>query len=429
MRGDPVPTATRAADPYFFLSYAHAPRHGQGGSVDPDIWVVNFFRDLRRRVMDQGNLPPGTPVGILDREMWVNHDWCSGLPNALATSRVLVPLYSPRYFQSLHCGKEWSAFAPQPTRSGSPGHPAAIIPALWAPVEPDSLPEAARSVPLDDAGLASYAELGFDGMIKLSRYRVDYDKAVLKLAEGIVRAAERGTAGARPIFDYDTLPSAFGPRATPMRGDQTLQITIVAPCWGDLPPGRGHIQYGPDACDWNPYLGSTRRPIAEFAADLARSLGYRANVGNLREHQTELLASGSPTGPEVIVVDPWAVTQPECQRLLDRCNLADKPWVQVLIPWSNGDAESLASAGRLRLALDSALGSKLEKGRVTSAVARAGVPTLDEFGRVLERLILTATKHYLRHARVTLPDQRAVERPRLRGSAANRPEILERSGG
>ncbi len=100
-------------------------------------------------------------------------------------------------------------------------------------------------------------------------------------------------------------------------------------------------------------------------------------ISDLREREEELLIDGSAAHPELLIIDPWAVTRPECQRLLARLNLADKPWVQVVIPWNPDDEGTVAKAELLRSALATALRSKLEQGRVTSAVAVEGVRTLE----------------------------------------------------
>jgi hypothetical protein len=96
---------TEDAAPYFFLSYAHTPRFA-GEPGNPDIWVVNLFRDLCSDIMQLTNLPPGAKPGFMDRELRAGSDWPSGLAHALATCRVFVPLYSRRYFDSEQCGSQ-----------------------------------------------------------------------------------------------------------------------------------------------------------------------------------------------------------------------------------------------------------------------------------------------------------------------------------
>ncbi|MFK0134629.1 TIR-like protein FxsC [Streptomyces rubiginosohelvolus] len=129
------PTAQpRRADhrPYFYLSYAHTPR-GEADGRDPDMWVERLYRDLCGHVMAMTDLPAGAPAGFMDREIRSGEGWSERLGEVLATCRVFVPLFSPRYFASEMCGKEWHAFEQRAIRHrASTDQPAeAIVPALW----------------------------------------------------------------------------------------------------------------------------------------------------------------------------------------------------------------------------------------------------------------------------------------------------------
>ncbi len=416
--------------PYFFLSYARPPRYGggrQGGdsAVDPDIWVATLFGDLCRRVGSMTALPPGTRAGFMACGQWPARDWRTGLAEALGACRVFVPLYSRRYFQSEHCGKEWSAFAGRPRvqggkdRGGATGLPPAIVPALWGAVEPRELPPAARAVDVDHAALGEvYAQRGFYGIMKLSRYRAEYERAVGGLARRIVEAAQRPPAEPDLAVDYDSLPNAFGAEAGGAPASPRLRITIVAPRRGDLPEHRSAYHYGAAARDWDPYRPWSSQPLADYAVDLARGLGYRADVGDLDEHGAELLSGGPPSGPQVLIVDAWAI-RPDGQRdLLRRLDAMNKPWVQVLIPWNRLDAENAEQEARLRDALAASLRRKLAEGRVTSSLAVRGVPTLEDFAAVLPAVIMSAIRHYFRYAPTCADPAPSLERPRLCAATA-----------
>jgi FxsC-like protein len=419
------------APPYFFLSYAHTPRLDSGDSDDPDLWVAKLFNDLSGHIMQLTALPKGANPGFMDRGLRPGDDWPSELVQALATCRVFVPLYSRRYFTSDHCGKEWYYFTSRALNHAArvTGPVETIIPAVWVPVEPRQLPAAAQSIQLNYDSEA-YEANGFYGLIKLSRYKDAYDDAVYALAKQIVRVAERSPVKEGPRIDYDSLESPFGEVGRSMSSDQRLRITIVAPHRDALPDGRVDASpYGRTARDWNPYNSdSVHRPIADHAAALARGLGYRVEVGDLFQHQAELLTSGPPSGPQILIIDPWALMLPRCQQLLQQLDALDTPWLQVVIPW-NRDGESLVAEGKLRVALDTTIQRKIAEVRVTSSRAVHGVPTLDEFSMVLPKLILTAARHYLRHAQAYPPAGPVLERPRLSEFMADPPTPLERSDG
>jgi FxsC-like protein len=418
---------TAEAAPYFFLSHPHSAMNEQGATRAPDVWLVKIFEDLCDRISVLANLPSGGAkyVGFMDREPRACPTWPSAqLVHALATCRVFVPLFSGRYFESEECGKQWFAFTRRALNDGARGRGAAkaIIPALWDPVDARYLPEVARSISLRHADLGeSYAANGFYGIIKLTRHREAYENAVRGLAQLITQAARESPIAPEPVTDYASLVSAFGPPGRPVPGGQPLRITIVAPRREELPRGRDPLYYSHEACGWNPYAPGTKRGLADHAADLARGLGYRPDVGDLRQHGHELLSSGPPSGPEVLIVDAWATTIDWCVSLLRRLDAMDKPWVQVVVPWKRGDNGNEAAETELWPALASALGHKLAEGRATSSFAVRGVPTLDDFSKVLPTVIMTATRQYLRHAPPFPPavDPEA-ERPRLSLSLSDR---------
>jgi FxsC-like protein len=66
-----------------------------------------------------------------------------------------------------------------------------------------------------------------------------------------------------------------------------------------------------------------------------------------------------------IIVDAWAVTIDGYTDLLQRLDVMKKPWVQMVVPWKRGDAESEADKEKLWSALDSALGQKLARSSTT----------------------------------------------------------------
>jgi FxsC-like protein len=212
------------------------------------------------------------------------------------------------------------------------------------------------------------------------------------------------------------LPSAFGLAGAGQGGppDKRVRITVVAPRLGELPGERSNSSfYGSSALDWKPYAPGSVRPIAQDAAGVARSLEYWADVGDLGQHEEDLLSGDPRSGPQILIVDPWALLVPPVQQLLRQFDLRRLPWVQVMIPWSASDEETRKAKEKLRVALDATLHNKLNEVKLTSAMAALGVPGPDDFDRVLRQLIGTVTQKYLGHAAAHPPRGEAVERPRI----------------
>jgi FxsC-like protein len=373
--------------PYFFLSYARTP-HDQGGETDPDYWVGQLFRDLSQRLREKLGLPPGANPGFMDTEVGPGNEWPAKLARALATCRVFVPLYSRRYFASVHCGKEWSAFTRR--MDHYPGRDSDakrfIVPALWVPVR-DPFPEkAARYRPADFGD--TYADQGFYGIMKLVRYRDEYDTAVQQLADQIVDAGTE-TDGRRPLppepEPHEQPENAFG--SAHATGDGERRVLVA------LAEGRRGDQKAPG---WKPY-DLMSRPLAEVVADLATDLGYLPTVGGLAEHADELISQTPPTRAVVLVVDLWAAMDPEFREILRQIDGPNRPWINVMVVWNPKDPKTIAEEAQLRKALAAALPGLME-GRATSQLAIKGLPNLEDFGALAPAVFRAAERSYLRYA-------------------------------
>jgi FxsC-like protein len=238
--------------------------------------------------------------------------------------------------------------------------------------------------------------------MKVPWWRDAYDEAVYLLARRMVDAADASPVQPEQPAQHESLPPAFGGGGTGP-GDRLLRITVVAPRLDELPEGRDPLYYGEGAREWNPYRPGSVRSLADHAADLAGSLSYTPEVGDLYQHEAELLGVERPSGPEVLLIDPWAAMQLECREILRRLDPLDKPWVQVVVVWNRQDTQLQAEAEKVRSALEAVLPRTLREGRATSALAVRGVPSLEEFGTVLPTVIAAASRQYLRCASPRLP--------------------------
>ncbi|MCK8435104.1 TIR domain-containing protein [Streptomyces sp. D2-8] len=411
------PERTDPHVPYFFLSYAHTPRRATDGP-DPDMWVHRLYQDLCEHILMLTDLPEGESAGFMDRAMRIGEDWSSRLSAALATCRVFVPLYSPRYFASDHCGREWRAFALRQARGRTSQATAlpAIVPALWTPVQAERLPSTAKSLHHDHERFGPhYASEGLYSLMKLRRYRTDYEHAVLLLARAIVTTAHENPVPRGEPQKLADLPNAFGSPPVLRR----LRIVVAAPSSRELPPGRSERCYGPSPVDWNPYResdGDTARPLADFAAEQVRGLDYLTTVEPLDEAVGSLLAEARPSAPTVMLLDRWAVADPEQRELLTRVDAAAQPWVVVIVPWDLSDPDNESSGTELQLALEKTLPRTLQRGRSVSRAATGGVPSLAAFADILPTVIQWAAAQFLRYVSPVYPPAGPpVPRPRLLG--------------
>ncbi|TXS48214.1 TIR-like protein FxsC [Streptomyces sp. t39] len=413
------PERTDPHVPYFFFSYAHTPRHATDGP-DPDMWVHRLYRDLCEHILGLTDLPAGEPAGFMDGALRTGEDWGSRLSAALATCRVFVPLYSPRYFVSDRCGREWRAFALRQARGAGPQDtvPQGIVPALWTPVHTERLPAAARNLVHGHERFGPrYASEGLYSLMKLRRYRSEYEHAVLLLARAIVTTAQQNPVPRGEPLDLADLPNAFGSPPVLRR----LRIVVAAPSSGELPQGRSERCYGPSPVDWNPYRESdaaAARPLADFAAEQVRGLDYLTTVEPLDQAAGDLLAEEHPSAPTVMLVDHWALTDPGQRELLTRVDAAAQPWLVVVVPWDRADPDNDTAGAELQSALENTLPRTLQRGRSVSRAATGGVPSLAAFADILPTVIQWAAAQFLRHVVPVYPPAGPhFLRPRLRGPA------------
>ncbi|MFD6423545.1 TIR-like protein FxsC [Streptomyces sp. NPDC060198] len=414
----------RASDhrPYFFLSYAHTP--GYGGGTDPDMWVERLFQDLCGHVMAMTDLPAGTPAGFMDREIRSGEGWSERLGSVLATCRVFVPLFSPRYFASEMCGKEWYAFEQRAIhhRARSNQSAEAIVPALWVPVPPSQLPGSAERIQFNHRDFGErYVSDGLYGLIKLRLFAQEYERAVYELAKRIVTVADTVRIDTGRPVDYRLAPSAFGSRSSGAGAPKPMRITIAAPTRHDLPPGRDTAYYGDNPQDWNPYHPAAARPLAYVTEELVRSLNYQAVIGSFDEDTGQSEDKRAPLTPEILILDRWALQDEDRRRRLAAFDAENRPWVILVVPWNRDDPQSPDAEAELTAILERTLPVKMSQGRAFCRVAAKGVPSMEAFGQILPQVVEVAAQQYLRNATVYPPGSGGghSERTRLTGPMGN----------
>jgi FxsC-like protein len=405
--------------PYFFLSYARTPKRDPGDSEDPDRWVYKLYRDLCAEILQMTDAEPGE-AGFMDRENRLGAEWSPELMSALAICRVFVPLYSRRYFESDNCGKEWFAFARrevnQRARNSQPAY--AVVPALWTKVARDMLPEVAQHIQYDHVGLGQrYLAEGFYGIMKLSSFRADYQRAVHRLAERIIEVADEtdiqpDQEGRLPSFQ--SLQSAFGPASVRRTANSQLQIAVVAHDISTVPPGRSKDYYGFGPRTWSPYRPEYQQPLVDYANELAtKCLDCQPTVTAFGSGEASWATNGRPVPPSLCLVDAWVTTSEPHQEWLRQLDGLEEPWVSVLVPWNSQDQE-LADAHELKERLSDLLSRRLAGVPRQCQMAFTGIPTLQEFGQLLPQMTMIMLKRFRKGAPAYPPAGPKIKRPRLR---------------
>jgi FxsC-like protein len=413
----PGQTSEPGGGPYFFLSYAHAPKRDRDDQIDPDRWVAKLYNDLCDDIIELSAVG-SEYAGFMDRQMGLGTDWRRRLALALGTCRVFVPLYSPRYFQSEQCGREWFAFRKRCVDFGMRhGREIdAIVPALWVVVPSDEMPSVASKIQFEHQNLGStYSKEGFYGLIKLGRYKDEYQEAVYQLARHIIDVAKRTQVAPIPPVDYNSVPSAFGSDDARRMADKRIQITVAAPDKRNLPAGRSDFYYGATSREWNPYRDDFEGSLAEYTSQLTSSLGFEPFIVTLNDYTADPAGAVPSSGPNLLLVDPWQTVSVANQQLLRDLDEHAKPCVSLMVPWNHDDAETMNAKEQLKATLGQSLSKLLKRILPEYQMAGTGIPTLKDFGDMVAPLATDAGRKYLLEADTYPPSGPHKTKPRLIG--------------
>ncbi|MFF5493416.1 TIR-like protein FxsC [Streptomyces aquilus] len=401
--------------PYFFLSYAHTPSDGTD-KTDPGYWVRRVFRDLCDHIREMTTVE-GELAGYMDSSIRAGEDWPGSLAESLAACRVFVPFYSPRYFISPWCGKEWTVFGRrQASYQGEWGNgtPSAVVPALWAPVRDSQLPLCVRSVQYAHAELGQkYRQYGLYGLVKVSSFRGDYQRAIFQLARRIVDVGESVAVEPGTRSHLEGARDAFAPEAAvPSSKARMLRITVAAGALGRLPERRSPLYYGTTPLHWNPYHPESGYPLVELVASIVEGLNYRVVVREL-DHDAELVDC-----PEILLLDRWVLRDPKHRARLRELDTGHRPSTGLVVPWNSTDPDSRAAQHELADAVDAALPRATSLQRHGGRAAALGVPDLGSFRALLPQVVEAAANSYLSSAGPALPGEST---PRFKLGAAGSP--------
>ncbi|MEV6400986.1 FxsC protein [Streptomyces sp. NPDC051907] len=395
--------------PLFFLSYARIPGGRRTGD-NPDKLVFDFYEELRHRVAAYAGVTTAA-AGFVEQP---------GAPadesvRALSHCRVFVPLYTKRYFTDPLCGRQWTAV----TQRGAPGAAPRIVPVLWTPYPAASVPAAVHETPAvpEGAGDAeeTYAAMGLHQLLDLEEGQAL--QVTDWLARRIAALAPLGSC-MQGSLDSETLarlPDAFAetPPSPPLR------VTVLAPSEEDLPIGREASRYGPQPLHWRPFGPVAGGPVAEQVAELARNQGFDLEILSIDKTLVELRGGDTPPGPWILVVDPWALQNPDVARQARAFDEAHRPWTAVLTAMAEDDPQNKEHFERLSGLVEATFPRFLREGRMGQQFAVRGLATADSFALWFGELAESAYMRYLRYIQPQSSPRSSTTTGRLPGVGAD----------
>jgi FxsC-like protein len=348
---------------WFFTSYT---------SADRDPYLEQFFGDLRNAVRTRLG-GSAESISFLDtRSIEAADQWENILADALRTSRLCVAICSPSYLLSPYCGKEYQVFCERRDSwlRDHPGELARVIfPVLWVPPTGE-LPAAISSLQYShDDFPALYAKEGLQYLMRLNRFKDDYEQFVLRLAQKLVDAGRASPlpelTELRPLTD---VPSAFN-RATltvvpsqPEADDPNkVCFVFVVARRSELAGLRTSLDgyYHEAGWHWRPYHPDTDDTVGLLAQEIACRLKLRYVELDLDENLPDRLRDlERAKEPVIFLADAWSVRLERYagpMRKYDESTLAN---CAVLVPWNCADSDTKAELETLKVAVQRAFPRK-----------------------------------------------------------------------
>lgn len=250
--------ASGAIPSVFFASYARNDTDYEPYRKD----MKRFIDDLSARVAVKMALPRSGICFFDESSIETGTVWKSELGDALRTTKVGVALYSPSYFTSKWCGKEFQVFLNRATANPGGSQPIGIVPVLWTKCT--TLPPCVEQIQYQSAAFPpEYVEVGLQQLLSLKVYEDQYKLSVEAIADAIVVAAGNGLAPAAAL-DLENIPSSWD-RTSAADPESHKEGSISKTCFVFVSRG---------GWDWQPYP-EKRKTIGAMAQQISGDLGLR----------------------------------------------------------------------------------------------------------------------------------------------------------
>jgi FxsC-like protein len=406
---------------YFFLSYARG---------DDDPYVHKFYRELCSEIRALTGAGRDVEVGFFDsHSIDPGQRWSEKLLEALAECKTFIPLYSPAYFLSEPCGREWAIFARRTHNHGWPSDQTPpLIPLIWMPQH--DVPEVVQPYQWSSDALGDvYNESGLRRLLRLQRNHDEYVDFVSAVANRVVKASAAPRLARTARVAFDDVPSAFhaDPALATSAGrsrtgdqaaistSQVVHFVVAAAAGPEVAAVRSDLRYyGPQPEDWAPYVPAYSRPLAEYACTVAAEKRFRSTVATIDQLNECINRAHRYNQIVVLLVDVWSTKIPRYHTVLHEYDGRNEPTTAVMIPRNQEDAETQTRSGELsegvrQTFINNAL-------RHDDVMFRSSVLTYETFGADLQVVLEVARNRvFIRGKVYRLPPRHGTPRPILEG--------------
>jgi FxsC-like protein len=345
--------------PWFFLSYARE---------NFDKYLNKFYRDLNEEIRTLTSSDEGDE-GFFDKtSIELGKPWPNDLTTALQNCRTFICLYSPRYFTSEFCGKEWQAFSDrQDTHSArlatNQSRPALMFPVLWLPETslPRPLPAVVSTVQYQHHDFGEvYAHEGLRLLIALRKYHDHYREFLAKFALKLTESAKEHCVPPLPNPQrINEIESAFhrpvdkninAVSESINAGPRYVQFIFVAGRRDELSTVRERVDsYGEKGGrDWSPYLPDVAEEVGIIVQRIAADEQFHYEHVNLNDDIIKRIEEAERQNNIVaIIVDTWTLCLPRYNTSMREFDGRKFLNCVVLVSWNNRDHETTTQLSSL----------------------------------------------------------------------------------
>ncbi|MBI4662048.1 MAG: TIR domain-containing protein [Verrucomicrobia bacterium] len=345
--------------PLFFLSYFRA--DARSGNIE------RFYKELVTIVRSKAAVLDAVKdedVGFFDqRGIKAGDSWPDVLSEQLNQCGTMVCLYSPGYFQSEFCGKEFGAFRSRLTQPGGKLLPL-ILPVLWERPDllPDPLPGQVPAIQFKEETFGQlYADEGLDYLIRVKGDQSgEYQQFAKAFAQRLVKVAQ-ANPNLPPVATLASLekaPNAFSPTVVFLPpgpkpvGPRKALFVIVAGLSTQYEGVRNMRGcYDPeDVGFWRPFDPDMDKAVSMMCLDAAQPEHVFPDVLPPTPDLVEMIREADKTNRIVILlVDGWSVRIKSFKQILEAYNAAPEAFVNcgILITWNEKDPETMCQQSTL----------------------------------------------------------------------------------
>ncbi|MFF8963229.1 FxsC protein [Streptomyces globisporus] len=413
--------------------------------------VRDFFTDLCTEI---GNItalaPDGLGYNYLDMRTAMR--WRKELSEALGSCKVFIPLYSPRYFASPFCGKEWWAFSRRQADhilGTADPEPEMIFPVLWEGVFDGRrpIPKAAADIWAKQPNLGDrYAERGLRQLVQLKHNKEygplyheiifalgkrlaeliddsplaadvmsdDFDSFGNAFCDPLTAQKDTAAAGAVATPDTDDGPSRErpasprpvpGPR-TSLSGPKHVRLVVASGTQEDLSGLREDTTpYGDRQHDWAPYTPDHPDPVLMYAVEVASELRLMPHLEEFDGEVAQLLDKVEADNElAVIILDPWTIELSGRQAALGEYDKRLTMNTGMAVPQNASDTETTANTDALRQQLLNVLGRHAQ---LREPVFKVSLKTVAAFQDALRQILVELTRQVMMQAPQARPALRS----------------------